>query len=81
MFRSIIASSSSTRPILSKSTTRFLSTTSPLLKPALAPEASEYLATGGSTHASPTKGFRLPKPKTWEESHESALSKATKFFF
>ncbi|RCK60798.1 NADH-ubiquinone oxidoreductase subunit, mitochondrial [Candida viswanathii] len=87
MFRSIISSRTTTRPILAKAstttttTTRLLSTTSPLLKPALAPEASEYLATGGSTHASPTKGFRIPRPKTWEESHESALSKATKFFF
>ncbi len=40
-----------------------------------------FSATGGSTSSSVPDGFRIPRPKTWEESAESALSKATKFFF
>ena len=61
--------------------TRNLSMTSRLLKPAFAAERTDYLTTGGSTQSAPCKGFRQPRPKTWEESGESALSKATKFFF
>lgn len=45
------------------------------------PVATEYLPTGGSTQLVWPQGFREVKPKTWEESSESALSKATKFFF
>lgn len=95
MFKQIITSSStkSTR-LFTSSTLKYLSTSSSLLKPTLAAAAaaasitttttdnsSEYLTTGGSTHSIPAKGFRLSQPKTWEESNESALSKATKFLF
>lgn len=56
---------------------RYLNSTSKALKPV----ASEYLTTGASVQSIWPKGFRLPQPKTWEESNESALGKATKFFF
>ena len=56
---------------------RVLSTTRTLQKPAVA----DYFTTGSSEHSLPPKGFRLGRPKTWEEDGESALSKATKFFF
>ncbi|CAM9016540.1 hypothetical protein WICANDRAFT_88543 [Wickerhamomyces anomalus NRRL Y-366-8] len=65
MFRSII-----NRPqFISR---RYLSST--LLR------AKPTLAAGGSIASSYPDDFRLPKPKTWEESGESALDKATKFF-
>ena len=97
MFKQIITSSStkSSRFLVSSSSPsslksiqhNYLSTSSLLLKPTLAATSTsdspttEYLTTGGSTHSIPAKGFRLAQPKTWEESHESALSKATKFLF
>ena len=59
---------------------RFFSVAPALNKPAPA-SSTEYFATGGLSQAVWPQGFRLPKPKTWEESGESALSKATKFFF
>lgn len=34
----------------------------------------------GTAEAVPPQGFRLHRPPTWEESHETALDKATKFF-
>lgn len=58
--------------------TRLLSSAARLMKPAV---AEPYFTTGGSNQSVWPQGFRVPKPKTWEESGESALSKATKFFF
>ena len=34
----------------------------------------------GTAEAIPPAGFRLHRPPTWDESHETALDKATKFF-
>mgnify|MGYP000863846946 CR=1 FL=1 len=36
--------------------------------------------TAGTEQATWPSGFRLPRPKTWEESKEGAVSKATKWF-
>lgn len=38
------------------------------------------LATAGAVAATLPKGFRVPRKRTWEEEHELATSKATKFF-
>ncbi|CAK9436210.1 uncharacterized protein LODBEIA_P07680 [Lodderomyces beijingensis] len=90
MFRPIIASSKSSLLKLHpqpnqhaglRHSIRLISSTGVLQKPALATESTEYLTTGGSTQSAWPKNFRQPKPKTWEESGESAISKATKYFF
>lgn len=52
---------------------RPFSTTIPHLKPMVAGAA-------GTIQSSLPQDFRLPKPKSWEESNESALDKAMKFF-
>lgn len=52
---------------------RFFSSSFLRAKPSLA-------AVAGSVASSRPSDFRLPKPKTWEESSESALDKAMKFF-
>lgn len=64
---------------LSRSSIRGFASAARVGKPAAT--VTEYLTTGGSTQSVWPKGFRQPTPKTWEESGESALLKATKFFF
>lgn len=42
--------------------------------------ATAAKATAGSAYATRPAGFRVPPPRTWEQSKESALDKATKWF-
>ncbi|CEP23979.1 NUO1 [Cyberlindnera jadinii] len=51
---------------------RPFSCTSSILKPSL--------AAAGTVESTYPQGFRIPAPKTWEESSESAIDKAMKFF-
>lgn len=84
MFRPVVSrliQNSAVKPFATHSSIRCISSSPSLLKPALAAETTEYLPTAGSTQSAWPKGFRQAKPKTWEEGHESALSKATKYFF
>ncbi|ODV83073.1 hypothetical protein CANARDRAFT_209453 [[Candida] arabinofermentans NRRL YB-2248] len=54
--------------------------TSNLLYKPLASATASPSATAGASYASWPQGFRLPRPATWEESKEGAISKATKWY-
>lgn len=58
---------------------RLLSTTS-ASRTASASSSTFQNVAAGSSQAVPPAGFRLHRPPSWDESKESALSKATKFF-
>lgn len=44
------------------------------------PSTSVTTAGAGNPQSVPPSGFRIHRPPTWEEGHESALDKATKWF-
>ncbi|ODV96976.1 hypothetical protein PACTADRAFT_48759 [Pachysolen tannophilus NRRL Y-2460] len=57
---------------------RCISTTLLKFKPAVS--SSSMALAGGTEQSVPPQGYRVSRPKTWEESSESALSKATKWY-
>ncbi|OWB70633.1 hypothetical protein B5S31_g312 [[Candida] boidinii] len=72
MFRSTTSRLVSISNVTSR---RLFNSSSKLLKPVVVSDV-----TAGTANASWPEGFRVPRPRTWEESKEGALSKATKWY-
>ncbi|KAI9777704.1 MAG: hypothetical protein M1839_008623 [Geoglossum umbratile] len=71
------ARSQTSRILLSQSLARNRSIA---LFPASPPQFSTSARRAATPHGPPPAGFRLPRPERWNESKESALDKAGKFF-
>ncbi|CDK26521.1 unnamed protein product [Kuraishia capsulata CBS 1993] len=71
-----VSSRAAYRPLVGGAAQRLFHTSTFLMKPAV---SLDHSAAGAQESIWPAN-FRLSRPKTWEESGESALSKATKWY-